>query len=175
MTRRASLAVVLVAALVAGCDGDAADGGSDGNEARSLPACVMKYPRGMQQPAAPGDQIAQAMSECRGDDGECRAQQACQGAPANRQCDATLLISAQAAVCAAEAGGLKPGILATPRTGLVYDFVFRRITWSVSNTMYEGERGERPAAGGGLRGGQSMAVDAITAKLLNSFEWSADM
>jgi hypothetical protein len=168
MTRRVSLACLLLAAAHAGCDG-----GEDGSE--SLPSCVMKYPRGTMPTVASGDQITQALNECRGDDGACRSQMACQGTPADRQCDAKLFITAMAAVCVAEANGLARGIMATPRTGLVYDFVFRRITWSVSNTMYDGDRGVRPDAGGGLRGGQSVAIDAITAKVLTSFEWSADM
>jgi hypothetical protein len=166
MTRRASVFTV-VAVLAMACDGEH-------DASKALSACVMKYPRGTMPTVAPNDQIVQALNECRGDSGECLAQLACRGAPADRECDAKMLITANAAVCVAEASGLARGIQATPRTGLVYDFVFRRITWSVSNTMYEGDRGTRPDAGGALRGGQSMAVDAITAKLLNSFEWSAD-
>ena len=136
----------------------------------------MKYPRGTMPTVAPGDQITQALNECRGDDGDCKAPMACRGMPADRVCDAKVLITAQAATCVAEANGLARGIVATPRTGLVYDFVFRRITWSVSNTMYDGDRGERPDSGvGGVRGGQSVAVDAISGKVLTSFEWSADM
>ena len=104
----------------------------------------MKYPRGTMPTVAPNDQIVQALGECRGDSGECLAQLACRGAAADRVCDAKLLITANAAVCVAEANGLGRGIQATPRTGLVYDFVFRRITWSVSNTMYEGDRGPGP-------------------------------
>jgi hypothetical protein len=168
MTRRASFAVIVLLSAMGGCDGD-----DDAPE--SLPACVMKYPRGTMPTVAPGDQITQAVNECRGDDGACRAMMACQGTPGDRLCDAKMFITAMAAVCVADANGLARGIVATPRTGLVYDFVFRRITWSVSNTMYDGDRGVRPDAGGGLRGGQSVAIDAITAKVLRSFEWSADM
>jgi hypothetical protein len=168
MTRRVSLAWVVLAVAAAGCDGD-------DDASKTLSACVMKHPRGTMPTVAPNDQIVQALSECRGDSGACLAQLACRGAAADRECDARPLITANAAVCVAEANGLTRGIQATPRTGLVYDFVFRRITWSVSNTMYDGDRGTRPDSGGALRGGQSMAVDAITAKLLNSFEWSADM
>jgi hypothetical protein len=168
MTRRVSFAWVVLAVAAAGCDGG-------GDDPQALPACVTKYPRGTMPTVASNDQIVQAINECRGDSGQCLAQLACRGTPADRVCDAKLLITAGAAVCAAEANGLARGIMATPRTGLVYDFVFRRITWSVSNTMYDGDRGTRPDAGGALRGGQSMAVDAITAKVLNSFEWSAEM
>jgi hypothetical protein len=157
--------VVLVAA--AGCEGD--DGAL-----KPASMCVAMHPRGTMPTVASNDQIVQAVNECRGDSGECLAPLACRGAPADRVCDAQMLITANAAVCAAETSGLARGIMATPRTGLVYDFVFRRITWSVSNTLYDGERGSRPDAGGALRGGQSMAVDAITAKVLNSFQWSAD-
>jgi hypothetical protein len=167
MIRRAGV-LSIVAVLAIGCDGD-------GGDSKELPACVMKYPRGAMPTVASNDQIIQALGECRGDSGECLAQLACRGAVADRVCDAKLLITANAAVCVAEANGLVRGIQATPRTGLVYDFVFRRITWSVSNTLYEGDRGTRPDSGGALRGGQSLAVDAITAKVLNSFEWSADM
>jgi hypothetical protein len=168
MTRRVSFAWVVLAMAAAGCDGD-------DDASKTLSACVMKHPRGTMPTVAPNDQIVQALNECRGDSGECLAQLACRGAAADRECDARPLITANAAVCVAEANGLTRGIQATPRTGLVYDFVFRRIAWSVSNTMYDGDRGTRPDSGGALRGGQSMAVDAITAKLLNSFEWSADM
>jgi hypothetical protein len=168
MTRRVSLACVVGVVAIVGC------GGGEGGP-KALPACVMKYPRGTMPTVAPGDQITQAINECRGDDGVCRAQMACQGTPGDRQCDAKLFITAMAAICVADANGLARGIVATPRTGLVYDFAFRRITWSVSNTMYDGDRGVRPDAGGGLRGGQSVTIDAITAEVLKSFEWSADM
>ena len=168
MTGRVRFAWVVFVLAAGGCDGDA-------GSLEAMPACVMKYPRGTMPTVASNDQIVQAVNECRGDAGECRAQLACQGTPADRVCEASMLITAGAAVCVAEASGLARGIMGTPRTGLVYDFMFRRITWSVSNTMYDGARGVRPDSGGAVRGGQSMAVDAISAKLLSSFEWSADM
>jgi hypothetical protein len=167
MSCRVGLASVVLLAAVIGCEGD--------GSATAADPCVMKFPRGTTQVVAPVDQITQAVNECRGDDGACRAQMACLGSASGRLCDAKMFITANAAVCVAEANGLARGIMAQPRTGLVYDFVFRRITWNVSNTMYDGERGERPDGGGGLRGGQSIAIDAITAKLLNRFEWSSDM
>lgn len=166
MTRRASGCVVVCTLAALACDG--AKG-----ESRPPDPCVMKYPRGMNQVVASNDSITQAVTECRGDDGACKAMTACKGSPADRQCDMAALITAQAAACVAEANGLAPGIT-NPRTNLVYDFVYRRITWNVSNTMYDGARGERPEAGGGVRGGQSATVDAIDARLLNRFDWSAD-
>jgi hypothetical protein len=167
MTRRARITIVICAAGLFGCDGQ------QGQERRVDP-CVMKFPRGTNQVVASSDAITQAINECRGDDGECKAQAGCQGKPQDRDCNIQRLITSQAALCVAETHGLADG-LTQPRTGLVYDYVYRRITWNVSNTMYDGARGARPDSGGGARGGQALTIDAINALVLKTSEWSADM
>lgn len=145
----------------------------DGSQAKPVDPCITAYPRGQMAQVASLDAVRQAVNECRGDDGPCQASTACQGKPSDRQCEPTEFITADAALCVAQATGLDTG-LERLRTGLVYNYAFRRVTWNVSNVVYDGTRGSRPDAGGGARGGQAIAVDATDARVLARYEWAGD-
>jgi hypothetical protein len=149
-----TLAILVVATS---CSGDGA-----------LPsACLSMFPAGT-APVAPADVLAQAMSDCNGDTGACTGNPPC-GPSSNRVCDASKLMTADAAVCFARAAGLGAGLQA-PTAGLVYDFKARRIAWGVSNVLFD-----HPAqadGSGGDSGGQFFQIDAIDGAVLSSGQWS---
>ena len=154
--------------------GATAGTGCDGTQGSTPPvsACVKEYPREEMKAVASADAIRQAVSECQGDDGECRARTSCQGSAAGRSCQADAFITSDAALCVARDNGLEPSI-GQLRASLVYDYAYRRVTWSVSNVTYDGARGNRPDAGGGDRGGQALTIDAVDARVLTRYEWTA--
>jgi hypothetical protein len=168
MSRSSAGFVVLVllptalATAWAGCDGD---------ELVVLHECVQANPRGTMGIAS-ADAVYQAITECQGDSGACMAATACVGEARDRDCNPRGVISSAAAVCVAQANGLEPGIERL-RSSLVYNFAHRRLTWNVSNVLYDGAREPPPAGASGQRGGVSMLVDAINAKLLARTEWAA--
>jgi hypothetical protein len=133
--------------------------------------CVKAHPRGM-EPISSNDALVQALSECSGDSGECRASTACQGAAADRVCEIAPLISAEAARCVAQGNGLEMGIDRV-RVSLVYNYVYRRITWNVNNVTYDASVGAPPPGSNGQRGGQSFLIDAISAKMLAKNDWAS--
>jgi hypothetical protein len=149
-----TLAILLVATS---CSGDGA----------SSSACLSMFPAGT-TPVAPADVLAQAISDCNGDTGACTGNPPC-GPISNRVCDASKLMTADAAVCFARAAGLTAG-LQSPVAGLVYDFKARRVAWGVSNVLFD--HPAQPDGSGGDSGGQYFQIDAVGGAVLSSGQWS---
>ena len=77
-------------------------------------------------------------------------------------CDASAVMTHDAAICVAELLGLAPGI-AGLKAGIVFHHTERRIVWNVQNTLY--------SEPGGSEGGESLRIDAITGASLRLGEW----
>jgi hypothetical protein len=169
MSRSSARFVVLV--LLPAAALATAGASCDGDELVVLDECVKANPRGTMGIAS-ADVVYQAITECQGDSGGCMAATACVGQAGDRDCNPKGVISAAAAVCVAQANGLEPGIERL-RSSLVYNYAHRRLTWNVSNVLYDSAREPPPPGASGQRGGVSMLVDAINAKLLARTEWAA--
>jgi hypothetical protein len=163
--------VVLLLLLVLPAALGSAAAGCDGDEAVVLDDCVKAYPRG-NMPIASMDALSQAVVECQGDSGGCMAASACVGQPADRNCDPKGIISPDAALCVAQANGLERG-LDRLRPSLVYNYIHRRLSWNVSNTLYDSVRVQPPPGANGARGGVAVVVDAHNARVLATTEWGA--
>ncbi len=83
------------------------------------------------------------------------------GAPGS-DCDASRVMTRDAAICVARASGLAEGVAAF-QAGLHFDAEFRRIVWSVENTTWDNGNGEK--------GGDAWEIDAITGAVLGRFGW----
>jgi hypothetical protein len=83
------------------------------------------------------------------------------GAPGT-DCDASRVMTREAALCVARASGLPEG-LAPLQAGLHFDTEYRRIVWSVENTTSDD--------GNGRKGGEVLYLDAITGAVLGSGGW----
>ena len=83
------------------------------------------------------------------------------GAPGS-DCDASRVMTREAALCVARAAGLPEGMAAF-QAGLRFDTRYRRIVWSVLNTTWD--------EGNGAKGGESWDIDAITGAVLGRFGW----
>jgi hypothetical protein len=162
--RRAILIAILVVGVACGKDERGEDNvpAADGAVSDSA-RCIRMYPSGA-GPVAPQEVVAQAVSECREDTSECRSPVACGGTVEGRICDESRLISWEAVRCVAAGAGLAEGLNGIGG-GLVYNFRFRRITWSVGNTLYDRSRV------GGDFGGQLFTIDGVTAELLEKSTW----
>lgn len=119
--------------------------------------CQALYPRGA-DPVAAADVVAQTSAECSADTGQCQATPPC-GSSAGRVCESSKFITADAAICIADAAGLEPG-LQPAGAGLVYDSQARRVAWGVSNLLYD------PAHPGLADGGGGDSVGAISRSML---------
>jgi hypothetical protein len=84
------------------------------------------------------------------------------GAPGT-DCDASRVMTREAALCVARASGLPEGI-APLQAGLHFDTEYRRIVWSVLNTTQDD--------GNGRKSGESWDIDAIDGKVLGRGGWS---
>jgi hypothetical protein len=84
------------------------------------------------------------------------------GAPGT-DCDASRVMTREAALCVARASGLPEGI-APLRAGLRFDTRYGRIVWSVLNTTQDD--------GNGGKSGASWDIDAVTGKVVGRFGWS---
>ncbi len=82
--------------------------------------------------------------------------------PPGTDCDPSRVMTHDAALCVARASGLPEGI-APLKAGLHFDTRYRRIVWSVENTMHD--------EGNGAKGGDSWVIDAITGAVLGRFLW----
>jgi hypothetical protein len=92
------------------------------------------------------------------------ASSSCTGKVDDRICDSSRLITSEAAICIALAGGISEG-LDLPRAGLVYNYQYRRIIWSVTNVIF---RAAPDAGRGGRREeGDAWAVDAVSGEILD--------
>jgi hypothetical protein len=161
-----NLRALMVTAVV-GLNGAAACDRQDSTAAEQQ--CIASNPRAgdvADQPA-----VQSAIAECLDDSGACQASTPCMGKVSDRECVDTRLISPAAAICIARHQGLLEG-LTGPGAGLAYNYGYRRITWSVSNLLYDRRRGVEPDGGGGDEGGQAMIIDAITGRLHFSGQWS---
>ena len=77
-------------------------------------------------------------------------------------CDASRVMTRDAALCVARASGLPEGI-APLQAGLHFDIEYRRIVWSVENTTYDD--------GNGRKGGEAWEIDAINGAVLGRLAW----
>jgi hypothetical protein len=151
-------------AIVSGCD--------DGAVVTVQPsACLKEFPRA---DASVADEmtIDQAVTECEDDDGACQASATCSGSAEGRDCDANKLISAAAAACIAAEAGLEQGI-GDFRTGLTYHYGYRRIIWDVSNVLFDHGTGDASNRTSVDKGGESIAVDAISGQTYEVLSWQA--
>jgi hypothetical protein len=130
--------------------------------------CQSLHPRGP-GPVAPADVVAQAFTQCSADTGECQGMPPC-GNSAGRVCDSSRFMTAEAAICIAQAAGLEPG-LQPAGTGLVYDFRFRRVAWGVSNLLYDPAHPTPQDGGSGTSGGHSFQIDAVSGAVLQESNW----
>ena len=78
-------------------------------------------------------------------------------------CDASKIMTHDAALCVARAQGFAEGIGGL-QAGLFYDTHFRRIVWNVQNTL-----SSQP----GRAQGEAIKIDAITGEVLERTGWSA--
>jgi hypothetical protein len=131
-------------------------------------ACRAAHPRGA-DPVASADVVAQTIMECGADTGECQATPPCESL-LGRVCDASRFMTADAAICIAQAAGLEPG-LRPAGAGLVYDARARRVAWSVSNLLYDPAHPAPADGGGGDSGGQYFQIDAVSGVVLLEGAW----
>jgi hypothetical protein len=132
--------------------------------------CQALHPRGA-DPVAAADLVAQTSAECSGDTGQCQATPPC-GNSAGKICDPSGFMTADAAICIAQAAGLEPG-LQPAGAGLVYDFKFRRVAWGVSNLLYDPAHPAPADGGGGDKGGHYFQIDAVSGAVLQESHWAA--
>lgn len=139
---------------------------SSANPAAST--CQSLHPRGA-DPLAPADVLAQTVSECSADTGQCQATSPCESA--GRVCDSSLFMTDDAAICIARGAGLEVGL--QPITaGLVYDFRYRRVAWGVSNLLYDPAHPALADGGSGDSGGQYFQIDAVSGAVLHQGHWA---
>jgi hypothetical protein len=107
----------------------AQDAGGDAR--RGDAGCLMAHTRTTDLVAEPALLMAQ-LANCRDDSGQCMASTFCTGTADDRVCDSSQLITAEAAICIAQESGTSEG-LESPRAGLVYNYKYRRIIWTVTS------------------------------------------
>lgn len=125
-------------------------------------------------PTQPISALAQAVSNCQtgasvavvpvGGGGTAGGPDA--AAPARQSsadCDPSKIITHDAAVCIARAKGLAEGAYGYA-AGLVYNYGYRRIIWTVQNTLQSDANG---------KGGTVMYIDATTGQVLDTSVWQA--
>ena len=125
--------------------------------------CIAEHPRGT-DPIADPSSVMDVLTNCSGDSGGCTASTACTGSAADRVCDASQLITPEAAICIAQGHGLPPG-LSSPRAGLVYHHKHRRIVWTVTVVLSRSAPDASPSSF--REEGLAWAVDAITGAILD--------
>jgi hypothetical protein len=86
-------------------------------------------------------------------------------------CDPAKFITADAAICIAQAAGLESG-LKPIGAGLVYDSQARRVAWGISNLLYDPAHPALADGGGGDRGGHYFQIDAVTGAVLWENTWA---
>lgn len=79
-------------------------------------------------------------------------------------CDASLLMTREAALCVAKLLGLPPGIAAW-KAGITYNFKYERIIWNVQSILQDD--------GQGTQQGAFVAIDAIDGKKLGEGDWGS--
>lgn len=85
------------------------------------------------------------------------------GQPASA-CDASLLMTREAALCVAKSLGLSSGI-APWKAGITYNFKYQRIIWNVQNTLEDD--------GLGSQAGEFVAIHAIDGTKLGEGQWGS--
>jgi hypothetical protein len=117
-------------------------------------------------PSPPVSSLDQAVSNCQS--GGPVMIEADSGTPVaagepGTDCDASRVMTRDAALCIARAGGLGEGMSGL-KAGLVFHGGYRRIIWSVENTTSDD--------GNGSKSGESWDIDAITGAVLFRGGWS---
>ena len=181
MSRMDTRECLMILVTAVGCGASASP--TPGTGAGSVQACVSQYassngfdyqddlgantvaPDG-QAPVQPSS-LDEAVSEClSGGNVQPETDAGAPAAPAEAgsDCDATKIMTHDAALCVARASGLTEG-LSGLKAGLVYHVGYRRILWYVINKTRDD--------GNGQQGGDEMDIDAITGAVLFRGGWSA--
>lgn len=159
-TATAPLCIACLFLLTVGCQSD--DQGAVDSDAGEAPACIADHPRG-DEPVADPELLDSYLANCRDDSGTCMASSPCTGTAAGRVCDASRLITEEAAGCIARAGGISEGLEGL-RIQLGYNYGHRRMVWNVTNVL---SRSSPDAGPGSFRqDGDAWSVDAVTGEIL---------
>jgi hypothetical protein len=128
--------------------------------------CAAQYPRGSGDVASPYV-IVSVSHTCDEDMGQCQTPLIC---AVPDQCDPARFVTAEAAICAARAAGLQPG-LEPPAIDLTYDLQSRRVAWSINNLL--SDSADPSSDGGRIGHSQSFLIDAITAAVLRQQDYES--